>query len=434
MERILQRLIEEFHERELPHPTPRDREAVTLRGKATTIVGMRRVGKTWFCFQRIRELLDQGLPKERVLYINFEDERLLPFEASDFQLILDTYYRMFPSFKDETCFLFLDEIQRIEGWEMFVRRVLDTENLQVWLTGSSSKLLGSEIATSLRGRSIQTEIFPLTFREFTRFHGLSLGSTPRFGSKTTASLQHLAGRYLEIGGFPEVQFIEDQNIRHQILRNYIDVVILRDVVERYAVSNVTALRALMRHVMSAPSTRFSVNKFYNSLRSRGVRCAKNDLYAFVDYLSDAYLIHAVPLHSRSEKARQVNPKKIYVIDTGLLNAMSFQMTGDQGALLENLVHSQLRSAGLRPEYFLTRSGAEIDFVIPGDGPVLIQSCWSLADEATLERERRALIQAMDELRAKTGTIVTWLGEADAGEGVEVVPIWKWLVARAGSVR
>jgi predicted AAA+ superfamily ATPase len=153
MQETISRIIDEFHERDFPNPVPRDRTAVEVEGKATTVVGMRRVGKTWFCYERMRALLDEGVAKERLLYLNFEDERLLPFAAADFQTILDSYYRKFPDFKEDRCYLFLDEIQRIEGWEKFVRRILDTENLSVWVTGSSSKLLSTEIATSLRGRS-----------------------------------------------------------------------------------------------------------------------------------------------------------------------------------------------------------------------------------------------------------------------------------------
>ena len=229
--------------------------------------------------------------------------------------------------------------------------------------------------------SLSTEIFPFSFREFLRFHNVEAGPTPRWGSKARARLQLMAGRYLAIGGFPEVLPVEDADVRRQILRNYLDVVLLRDIIERHSVSNIGALRSLVRHIVASPTSRFSVNKFHNLLQSRGVRCSKNDLYDFLDYLTDAYLVFPVPIHSRSEKARQVNPKKLYLIDTGLLGAMSFGMTEDKGALLENLVHLHLRRQGLFPEYFVSEMGNEVDFVLPrnqtGDRR-LIQVCWSIS--------------------------------------------------------
>ena len=348
--------------------------------------------------------------------------------APDFQYILETYYRKFPALKAQACFLYLDEVQRIEGWDRFVRRVLDTELLQVWVTGSSFKLSGTEIATSLRGRSLTTEIFPFNFPEFLRFYKVELKSTKRFGSQIRASLQHMVEMYFTIGGFPEIQTVDDET-RRQVLRNYVDVVILRDVIERYAIRNTVAVRALIRHIMAAPATRFSVSKFFNTLKSQGIVCTKNDLYQFLDYLVDAFLVYLVPIHSRSHKVRQVNPKKVYAVDTGLLGVMSFRMTEDRGALLENLVYLHLRRQGKAPEYYVTKSGFEVDFVLTDAAePQLIQVCWSLDSAESRRREFRALREAMQELRLSHGTIVTWMNERRADEGVEVIPAWKWLLS------
>ncbi len=165
MVNILDQLIDDFHERDLPELVPREKSAGAVAGKANTIIGMRRAGKTWFCYQYMRELMEKGVDKERFLYLNFEDERLLPFSVHNFQEILETYYRKFPAFKNRQCYIFLDEVQNIEGWDRFVRRVLDSERMEVWVTGSSSRLLSSEIATSLRGGSLSTEIFPFSFKE-----------------------------------------------------------------------------------------------------------------------------------------------------------------------------------------------------------------------------------------------------------------------------
>jgi len=429
MKNVLDLLIDDFHERELPELMSRYQSMTWVSRKANVVIGMRRSGKTWFCYQQMQDLLEKGLEKERLLYLNFEDERLLPFSAQDFQFILETYYRKFPEFKSKRCYLFLDEVQRIEGWDKFVRRVLDSEQLSVCVTGSSSKLLSTEIATSLRGRSLTTEIFPFSFKEFLSYKKVNLKSVRRFGSKTRAMLQNLIGQYLKKGGFPEVQTLDDE-LRREVLRNYLDVVILRDVVERHSISNTVALRALMRHIMSAPATRFSVNKFYNSLKSQGVACTKNNLYAYMDHLTDTFLFYQVPIHSRSERVRRVNPKKVYVIDPGVLEAMSLRMTDDRGALLENLVFMHLRRRGLAPEYYVTKNGAEVDFVLAGEHRSerrLIQVCWDIHDSVTQKREVRALLSAMQELGLRRGTIVTWLDEDVSDQRLNIVPAWKWLL-------
>jgi len=434
MKDVIDFMIDDFHERALPQLLPRENSMPSLVGKANVVVGMRRSGKTWFCYQRMQEFINTGIAKERLLYLNFEDDWLLPFSVSDFQTILDTYYRKFPSFKNMECHFFLDEIQRIQGWEAFVRRVLDTERISLYITGSSSKMLSSEIASALRGRSLTTEIFPFSYREFLRFHGEDPGETGRYGSRKRASLQHLAGRYMETGGFPEVQSLET-GLRHEVLRNYVDVVILRDVVERHGVGNVEALRSIIRQAISAPGGRFSVNRFYNTMKSRGVTCTKNHLYDYVDYLMDAFMLYQVPIYARSERVRQVNPRKLYVVDTGIVQAMSLRMTRDHGALLENIVFMHLRRHGLAPAYCVTSTGTEVDFVFhtpKEDAPQLVQVCWDLSDSKTRRREVQGLVLAMQELGSSRGTIVTWLDEEAPGGGIDVVPAWKWLLCSPGS--
>ena len=203
-----------------------------------------------------------------------------------------------------------------------------------------------------------------------------------------------------------------------------------DVIERHGVSNTVALRALLRGVLSAPGTRFSVNRFYNTLRSRQVACTKNDLYAFLEHLEDAFLVQLVPLCTRSEKARQVNPKKVYAIDPGILDLSSLRLTEDRGAVLENMVFLHLRRHGYAPEYYLTEGGQEVDFVVatPDGERSLVQACWTLSDPATRARELTALRAAMAELGIPHGTVVTWLEDVDVGSDVTVIPAWKWLLS------
>lgn len=428
---LLEDIIADFRERPLPSLTPREARLPALKGKIDAVIGMRRSGKTWFLYQRMQALLDQGIAKDRLLYINFDDERLLPMRRDELSAIPEVYYRLYPHHRSRTCYFFCDEIQNVDGWESFLRRLLDSEDMQIAVTGSSARLLSREIATSLRGRALATEIFPFSFREALRFQGVALTDQPP-GGQQRALLANRLRDYLLQGGFPEVQGIEEP-YRHAILQEYVDVVILRDVVERHGVANITALRYLIRHLLGAPATLFSINRFHNDLKSQGIACGKNSLHEYLAYLIDAFLIDLVPIHSRSLRQQQVNPRKAYVIDTGLALAFCHQAQIDRGRLLENLVFNALRRQGQTITYFRGAEGYEVDFhAIARDGTVqLIQVCESLRDPRTRARELRTLTAALRECGLPRGCIVT-LDDSEQiqqdGLTIDVVPAWRWLVA------
>jgi predicted AAA+ superfamily ATPase len=429
MKDLIRQLIDDFHERDLPDLQVRDFVFSELPDKADVAIGMRRTGKTYFCYQQIKKLLSSEIPTDRLLYLNFEDDRLLDFSAGDFQTILDIYFEKFPENKNMRCFFFFDEIQRIDNWEIFIRRLLDTENIQLYLTGSSSKLLSKEIASSLRGRSLSTEIFPFSFNEYLKYHDVFKKTPAKFSSRTISFLRKNASDYLEKGGFPEVQKV-DKNLRLEILQSYIDSVLLRDVIERHGISNVVALKHLVNSIMNSPYTQFSVNKFYNTLKSMSIKCTKNNLYEYLDHLTDAYLFYRVPLHTRSEKARLVNPAKIYVIDTGLINAMTFRNSIDKGRLLENIVYMQFRRKGYKIEYFHSEKGYETDFYVQhpiNNDTQLIQVCWDMSKEKTFARELRGLEAAVSETGITDASIITWDEESELENGIKIIPVWKWLL-------
>lgn len=429
MKNLLSQLIDDFHERNLPDLVARNKAFAEVRGKADVVIGMRRSGKTWFCYQKIKELIESGIKKEEIIYLNFEDDRLLGFNVNHFQEILDVYFGKYPANRKTRCYFFFDEIQRIDQWEMFIRRLLDTENLQIFITGSSSKLLGSEIATSLRGRSLTIEMFPFSFQEFLKFHGLFPEKPKTFGLNTTSVLRKAAKDYLQIGGFPEIQKL-DANRRIEVLQGYIDSVLLKDIVERHKVGNILVLKYLVHHIMNSFGGQFSVNKFFNTMKSLSIKCTKNSLYEYLDHLTDAFLFYKVPIHSRSEKSRLINPPKIYTIDTGLLNAMAFRNSSNDGQLLETMVFMHLRRGAYDVEYVSTRDGREVDFFvrhrISGETQ-LIQVCREMSDKKTFEREIRGLKSAMDELSIAGGTIVTWDDETVLENRIKVMPVWKWLL-------
>jgi len=339
---------------------------------------------------------------------------------------------LYPQNRGRRCYFFFDEIQNVIGWESYLRRLLDTENVQIAVTGSSAKLLSREIATSLRGRSISTEMFPFSFKEALQHEGIAGEYLVRPGAKQRALLENRLRNYLCKGGFPEVQTCSEE-YQTRILQEYVDVVILRDVVERYQVGNVLPLRYLIRHLLASPATLFSINKFHNDLKSQGIACGKNTLHEYFEYLTDAYLIYPVSIHSRSVRAKQVNPRKIYAIDTGLVNAFRHKPQPDWGRLLENLVFMELRRRGLNIEYYRTKKGYEVDFIVTGSDKVysLYQVTLDINDENTRKREVRALSAAMEETGISTAKILTLQNEeqveTDTGK-IDIVPVWLWLLS------
>jgi len=431
MEELLEQIIHDFHERPLPDLVPREAEMPELTGKIDTIIGMRRSGKTFFLFQNMWEKLESGIAKERLLYINFDDERFLPFTVQQLQLIPIVYYRLYPELKNQKCYFFFDEIQNVAGWEKFIRRLVDTENVHLVLTGSSAKLLSKEIGTSLRGRSIATEIFPFSYREFLTFMDPDMTFSAHIGAQKRALLANRFKQFLVQGGFPEVQTVADE-YRIRILQEYVDVVVLRDIVERHQVSNIHTLRAMVRCLLASPGTQFSVNKFYNDLKSQGIHCTKNALYEYLDYLADAYLVFPVPIFSRSERIRRTNPKKIYLIDTGLANAFIYRLQSDWRHLLENFVYIKLRKSHLKVEYYRTKNNYEVDFIVTSllGEYALYQVSLSVENKETYGREVRALEIAMSECGLKKSYLIT-LNHRETikvSSGIiEVFPAWQWAI-------
>ena len=236
--------------------------------------------------------------------------------------------------------------------------------------------------------------------------------------------------YFQHGGFPETVCYSDRD-RTETLQSYIDAVLFRDVVERYRVSNILLLRHLIQAILNTPSQKFSVNRFYNTMRSKGVRGSKNELYQYIEYLADAYFLFPVPIHTESERIRQTNPDKIYVIDTGILCSIQYSQGKNIGAILENLVFNHLRRSQVRTEYVDTE-GCEVDFLATNrDGKkTLIQVSYDLAGEETEKHEIRALEAAGKALKIENRLIVTWDDERQFERGIKTVPIWKFLLGLA----
>jgi hypothetical protein len=430
MREVLETILSDFFGLEMPLLVKRDNPFPVLPGKATVVMGMRRTGKTYYCYQQIRSLLEAGVEKSRILYLNLDDERLLDFNVRDFQLLLDVYYSRWPENKSRLCYFFFDEIQMVDNWERFIRRLIDTENVQIAITGSSSKLLSTEIATSLRGRTLNCEVFPFSFREYLLATQVFTTIPKHPGSVETAKLRKAIGEYIKVGGFPETLGL-NPTMRRNVLQSYVETVLFKDIVERHKVSNVLALRHIISAILNSPAQQFSVNKFYNTLKSKGVACTKNALYEYMDFLSDAYFAYRLPMHAESERVRQVNPEKVYSNDTAFHSCFMSPTVGSRGFLLETLVFLHLRRKQHDLSFVRTHDNREIDFlaVDPATSKVcLIQVCEDLSTPDTLARELKGLTSPSNALPSADRMIVTWDDSRDIGNGIKAIPIWKFLLS------
>ncbi len=428
---VLDEMVADHQTRRYPRTTPRLAKVPSLPGKANVIVGMRRVGKTYLMIQELATLEQRGVPRDRTLFLNLEDERLQPMAAADLHLVTDAFYARHPQARDHECWFFLDKIQNVPGWERFVRRLVETDNTRVMVTGSSAKLLSREIATSLRGRSLSTEILPFSFEEALAHAGIARPVRWPPPARTRSVLEHQFQVYLARGGFPEVQTLADEH-RIAVLQEYIDVVLFRDIVERHRVTNTPALRHLVRRLLRSAGALFSIHKLHGEMRSGGMAIAKDDLHEFLGYLEDAFLLFSVGIDAQSEKRRLVNPRKAYLVDHALSQALQPPHSQNTGHHLENLVYVELRRRGHQPHYGVTRRGGEVDFVVRGLRPEIIQVTTTLAEPEVRQRELSALGEAMAELGMRSGVVITLAEEAThkipAGT-IRVVPAWRWLLER-----
>ncbi len=403
MHTILPTLLEEFQDKMSNFKSGVKREVSfpEMDNKIFVAIGMRRVGKTYFLLQKIAELLKE-VPISRILYINFEDDRLIPINQEKLSALIDGFYTLYPENHDKQCYLFLDEIQNVENWYIVVRRYFDTKNVKIFLTGSSAKLLSKEIATSLRGRSIATEIWPFSLNEAMQMKQnkeyFQLRTLPVLGKIKIDKLKSCLNIYLEEGGFPETISFKPEE-RNKVLQEYVSVVIFRDIVERYHITNISLVRYLIKTIMKSVGASLSTNKLYNDLKSQGFKIGKMTVYDYLDYITDAYLGFRVPLYSESLRKIESNPKKIYAIDTGLIKAYSSGISPNTGHHFENLIFLDLKRQGHEVYYYLTRARREIDFLskdLHGKWH-MYQVCLDITSSDTYEREILAMKEAEEEL-------------------------------------
>jgi len=415
-------LIKEFHETPFIDLLERELKLPSTK-KIISLVGSRRAGKTFYFYQLMKEFAEKiSLSKDRMVYINFEDDRLFPLEITDLNDLLEAYFELYPSNKEKEIYFFFDEIQNVDNWEVFVRRLNDKEKAKIFVTGSSSKLLSREIATALRGRTMVFQLFPLSFKEFLRFQGIKIEKDFEYSS-ARFKIKKAFEEYLEFGGFPEVALEKQVVLKHKILNNYFEMFIYRDLVERFSVRNTVLLKNLAKFLITNISTLFSINAYYRAV-SKEIAAGKDTILEYVSDLEEINLIYLVSVFSHSVKKQQLNPKKVYCIDNGLRNAVSFKFSKDEGRLAENLVFVELKRR--EKEIFYWKNKNEVDFVIKNNDSSLEAVNVSYANDIN-DREINGLIEFKQNFKkTKKLTIITKDTEKKE-KGINFVPLWKWLL-------
>jgi predicted AAA+ superfamily ATPase len=430
MEKLIY-ILKEWFEYKLPDMVVRDFPYSWLNSNMViSLVGVRRSGKTYLLYQIINELRKK-VPFTNILYINFEDDRLYPLTGDELKVLLDVYKQNFNYDTSKPLYLMLDEVQNIPLWQSTVRRLFDREkNIKIILTGSSSSLSSSEISSSLRGRTLTYYVFPFSFKELLKVRNISLeDKNIKYSSKKNDIVKCLK-EYLMFGGFPQVVLEEN---KREILKEYYRSILYRDIIERYSIKNLRLFENLLKIVAQSFSSLFSYGKTLSLLKSIGFKVSKNTLIEYMKYIENSFFAFEVPIFSYSIKDRLQYPRKIYVIDTGLTNAVTFKFSEDFGRIAENVVFLELKRREKDIYYWKDKNNLEVDFLIKEGLKIkeLIQVCWNISYGETKKREIKSLIKAMDEFKIDTATVITEDYdniEKVNGKKIVYLTLWQWLIA------
>jgi predicted AAA+ superfamily ATPase len=429
------RYLRDFQEK--PNPAMFTRElALPKTSKILSIYGPRRSGKSFYFKQTIDRLLSGGVEKQRIVYLNFDDTLLDGLEFREIEDVLRLHMELYPSIIGRELFVFLDEPQNISGWERAVRSMHDSGNIKLYVTGSSARMLSWEIATSLRGRTLSYLLLPYSFRELALTKNFSMKDYPDLGTSQESRIKALLSEYLHTGGFPEVVAERDDGLRAKILKEYFDLMIYRDIVERYSIENLAFIKFLLARIFSNYSQELSAHKIFNTAKSQGMKVSKATVYDYISYAEDALAIFLLRKWSQSETVRQTSFPKSYLADTGYVRLFS-SVSDDAGRLAENAVFLQLRRSQnedplLEIYYWKDIDGSEVDFALRKANKFvrLIQVSHSVEDPDTLKREAKALLAAGRKLECRHLTILNWDREEVRdieGRKIEFLPIWKWML-------
>ena len=428
-------VMKEWFESEQPAIVEREidyRDLLQLK-EGLGIIGVRRAGKTFLMFQ-ITKSLDE-IPEENIVYVNLEDRRLQPLTDRSLDQVYEAFIENFDYAPNKPICFLLDEVQNVPEWERFVQNFYDITNIKFIVSGSSSKILRTELSTLLTGRIIALEIHPFSFGEFLRAKCPELDLEDRLlpYSPRVHEIKRLFREYLEFGGFPEVVLTDKTNLKTILLSEYLDGIINRDVISRYPIKNKVLLENLVNYLFSSFSSPFSFSKAHRFFKSCGLSAGKQTLIEYFSYMNEVFLFFSVPIFSYKVKDVLKYPVKVYCVDNGFIRVGYPKFSENLGRLAENLVFIELKrrfgSSSIR--YWKDAKG-EVDFVITEGLYVkqLIQVCWDVSVEATRKREVKSLMRAMGEFNLGEGLVITedFDGkETNDGKTIVFIPLWRWLL-------
>jgi hypothetical protein len=387
----------------------------------TTIIGPRRAGKTYLIFEFIKE---KSLKPEEYSFINFEDEETISFRREE---LLKLPYLSKEIYGKEPTYLFLDEVQNLKDWERFVYTLFEKKRYKIVITGSSSKLLSKEIATSLRGRSLPLMVLPLSFKELLRTK--SIDFLPPLPSEKSSSIKYELSNYLANGGFPDIVFGNAKPV--QFFRQYLDLVVFKDLTERFGIRNISVVKIIMNSLLSAFGKEFSISKQYKTLKSMGIHVSQKSVYSYAQLFEDAFFCFFVPRFSSSLRKSSLSVKKVYLNDNGFVNISG---KNEYGRQMENIVFLELlrQKEDYDVFYWKDYQQREVDFVLKDRSKIteLIQVTYASDRQAINEREVKNLIIASENLHCNNLLIITWDYEGwekIEGKKIKFVPLWKWLL-------
>lgn len=383
-------------------------------------VGIRRTGKSYMMYQQINHLKESGVPLSQIVYVNFEDERLLEIKADDLNTILEIGIELAGT--DNKPYLFLDEIQNVDGWEKFVRRIADMK-YRINITGSNSKMLSSEIASTLGGRFVILNVYPYSFREYLAANHKDKNYLDVLSTKDKAEVIGLYNQYVTYGAFPELVDIKN---KRAFLNSIYQTLYLGDIITRNKITNDFAVRLILKKIAESITKPLSFNRLTNILKSAGTSMSTQTIINYVNYMTDSYLLFTLQNYAAKLVEKETSPK-YYFMDTGLLGLMLLDC---QSAQLENLVAIELIRRYGAENVFFFENNVEIDFYVPSDKLAIQVSMQVLDNMDTKERETRAFVKLKNFISDAKCILVTNSEEATLHCGgilIEVVPVWKWLL-------
>lgn len=413
---IIRDQLEEFQQKDALVAREQLAQVKRYSGKAALVVkGVRRCGKSTLLKQAMGSLFPEGF-----YYFNFDDERILDFEASDFQRLMEAFLGLFGEKKA----VFFDEIQNIRGWELFVNRLL-REGHAVFITGSNADLLSKELGTHLTGRHVDIELYPFSFAEFLQAKKLNF-SYRSFSTKEKSVLSKAFGEYFERGGMPEAVVFSNDAVLSQIIND----VIQKDILRRYRIGKPNEFKSILRFLLNNAGNKITFRAISENFHVGSA----NTIQKYIGYAEEAYLVFTVSRFERKTKRFDKNARKIYCVDNGIVAKNSLAGVQSRGALLENLVAVELKRRGMQFYYYVNKNGTETDFVAKqANSFQAIQVCLDPTAPQTMEREQNALAATMRELSLSKGTVITADYEETRktkGKTMRFIPAWKWLLEKS----